>query len=164
MLTYNEYYIRMNYIQDILNSVSDHLALNVSGMTQKETVLYVFGKYMQALSAATMPYFHPSKCAQLIALLIHIKRNLTEKKHFDFSMFSVDDVEHDEELADLWQHDFIDYTRMSSTVFVGAAYGIISDTVIDDLDMDWWSNIQAAHLAKYFVAHDVDISKIIALV
>lgn len=167
MLTYNEYYNRMLGIQNALNAASDHININTTGMTAREAALYIFGKYIQSLSAATMPSFFLSKCAYPVALLIHVKREFSKGNCFDFSLFDPKELEQDEELEELWQHDFIDYTRMSAPVVVGAASSIIGmDSAMDiaNIDFDFWCNCQAEHLAKYCVAHDVDLSNVIELV
>lgn len=167
MLTYSEYYNRMRGIQSLLNAAADHANINTTGMTSREEVLYIFGKYIQALAAATMPSFFVAKCSMPISILVHVARVYTEQKKFEFSLFDPHDVEQDEELEELWRHDFIDYTRMPAPVIVGAASSIVGmDSVMDlaNIDFAFWCNCQAEHLAKYCVAHDVDISKAIDMV
>lgn len=167
MLTYNEYYTRMLDIQKVLNAAADNTTINTTGMTDREAALYIFGRYIQSLSSATMPSFFVSKCAMPVSILIHVMRKCSKSKQFNFSLFDPKDVEQDEELEELWQHDYIDYTRMTAPVIVGAASSIIGmDSVMDlaDIDFDFWCNCQAEHLAKYFVSHDVDITKIVDMV
>lgn len=164
MLTYSEYYNRMQSSAKFMEASATHIQLNVSGLNREESLQYVTGRYMQALSSATLPSFSAEKCVMAIEILVYIKRHIIgERAAFDFAMFSPEEAEQDTELEQPCMDEYIAYTRMSPPSLVGAAASVSDfDQLVSD--PDYWCDIQASILARYLVAHDIDIARYIQIV
>lgn len=165
MITYREYYNRMAAIEKFLNEASDHTQINVSGMTDREAVLYQAGKYFQALASATMPSFIIEKCSFPIGVLVHLVRKAGSS--FNFGLMPCEEVDSDRDLAEMWKEDYICYTRMSATSMLGAATTVIGCCDISmtgSIELGNWSSCQAEHLAKYCIAHDFDLTRAVSII
>lgn len=165
MLLYNDYYNRMQAIQDALNAETAPIAnINTTGLTPREAAYYIFGRYIQSLLSATYPSFSVAKCESAVSILVYAMRELTDTKRFDFALFDPDSVAKDAQLEEVWCNEYIDYTRMSSPMMIGVASCIAgtNECVCDSdfIDFDVWCNLQALHLANYCIAHDINLIKV----
>lgn len=164
MLTYQEYYTRMQSVAMFFNNSVSHAQLNIQGMNEQEAVQYQIGRYIQALASSTMPSFFVQKCAFAIDLLTGIMQSYSAR--FDFSMFEPSEVEQDDEFMEGWKKEFIRYTRMSPASLVGEASMSGTDCCLADggFDIVGWCVCQAYLLASYCVAHDIDVTHAISII
>lgn len=164
MITYRDYYTHMSAIEQLVNAAVSHLEINTTGMTEKEVDLYYIGSYIQSLATATAPSFNVAKLSfavdMLVALLRHADADNTNK--VSFCMWMPDEVESDPELEAAWREEFVEYSRMTPPMLIGAALTV--DMLESPIDLLDFCSIQFVHLAKYCVSHGIDITQAVSLV
>lgn len=157
MVTYRDFFSKMSVFSSLLNNMPDSASINISGMTRPESIYYMIGRYMQCLVQATYPYFDISHLSSSVGILVHLCAFVNGS--FDLALFEPEDVEKDDVLNDEWNEEFIRYSRMSSTSFVGAAVMSEGNNMLDITDpfeVSCWCSEQASHIAKYCISHGMD--------
>lgn len=160
MITYREYYSRMMDAEKVLNAAVSHVEFNTTGMTKDEAKVYILGRYIQALSSATMPEFWVNKLCYAIDTLLTILKTQGQEK-ISFSLWSPEEVEADEELNEMWRTEFVRNSRMCPQMLLGTA--LMSESM-EDFDAKDFVNIQFLHIANYCVSHEVNIAHAVQFV
>lgn len=160
MITYQEYYQRMKTIENALNALNSdslpHTVINPTGLSAHSVSCAHVGNYFNQLIEAA-PHLR-NVAHQLFAELTYLIKS--GDMQVDFAMFDVEDVEGDASTEQAWFAELDEYARMTPSIFIGAAASSVVAISIDtngDLDLAYWAQSQAAHLAAYCVTHDINV-------
>ena len=165
MITYQEYYAKMQRISAALNSkVADSncnpaSSINCFGYLTNEAHMMLVGHFFHALCAIN-PANNNISCA--LAILIRLFRQYClAESTFDFHLFEPSEAEQDSEFVDEWTREIVAISRSNRYILVGSC--AMPDMPFDPLsNMAEWCVYQAYRIATYCITHDIDIERIIS--